>query len=237
MLSARSNMKWMRSSVSVRASDDNGNDLRPQDLFSWSSAWPQKYQYFWHALFLDQWRRNKHRQFQSESGRRFRRLVQRAVSSDASIRAKCFVCPGQYSDISATSPEGINLDVIGYDLVGAAHSTPTPTPWPTATPTGPPIVATNPATNVANFSATLNGTVNPNGLSTAVHFEYGTTTNYGSSTATQNYSGSTTQNVFANVGSLSAGATYHFRIVASNAAGTRYGADQDFYHASGPSLS
>ena len=27
-----------------------------------------------------------------------------------------FACAGQYSDISATSPEGINLDVIGYDL-------------------------------------------------------------------------------------------------------------------------
>jgi len=28
-----------------------------------------------------------------------------------------FSCPGQLSDISATSPEGINLDVIGYDPV------------------------------------------------------------------------------------------------------------------------
>ena len=27
-----------------------------------------------------------------------------------------FPCPGQFSDIGATSPEGINLDVIGYDL-------------------------------------------------------------------------------------------------------------------------
>src|SRR5262249_52150270 len=52
-----------------------------------------------------------------------------------------------------------------------------------ATPTPPPVVATNPATNVGNFSATLNGTVNPNGLTTAVHFDYGTTTSYGSSSA------------------------------------------------------
>ncbi len=27
-----------------------------------------------------------------------------------------FGCPGQSSDIAATSPEGVNLDVIGYDL-------------------------------------------------------------------------------------------------------------------------
>ena len=88
--------------------------------------------------------------------------------------------------------------------------------------------ATNPATNVANFSATLNGTVNPNGLTTAVHFEYGTTTNYGFSTATQNYQGSTAQNVTASLSGLTAGATYHFRILASNAAGTTYGADSSF---------
>jgi hypothetical protein len=94
--------------------------------------------------------------------------------------------------------------------------------------TGPQIVATNPATNVGNFSATLNGTVNPNGLNTAVHFDYGPTVNYGSSTAAQNYSGSTAQNVIANVSNLRAGATYHFRIVASNAAGTTYGADRSF---------
>jgi len=105
---------------------------------------------------------------------------------------------------------------------------PTPTPSPTPTPIDPPIVATNPATNVASFSATLNGTVNPNGPITAVHFDYGITTNYGSSTATQNYQGSTTQNITANLSGLTTGATYHFRIVASNAAGTSYGADMSF---------
>jgi FG-GAP-like repeat len=105
---------------------------------------------------------------------------------------------------------------------------PAPTPSPTPTPAEPPVVATNPVTNVASFSATLNGTVNPNGLTTAVHFDYGITTNYGFSTATQNYQGSTTQNVTANVSALTAGATYHFRIVASNPAGTTYGADRSF---------
>jgi hypothetical protein len=33
-----------------------------------------------------------------------------------------FACAGQYSDISATSPEGINLDVIGYDLDQTSHT-------------------------------------------------------------------------------------------------------------------
>jgi hypothetical protein len=101
-------------------------------------------------------------------------------------------------------------------------------PAPAPSPAMPPVVATNPATNVTNFSATLNGTVNPNGLPSAVHFDYGTTTSYGSSTATQTYQGSATQNVTASLSSLTAGATYHFRIVASDAAGIAYGADTTF---------
>jgi hypothetical protein len=103
-----------------------------------------------------------------------------------------------------------------------------PMPSPTPTPAEPPVVATNPATNVTSFSAMLNGIVNPNGPITAVHFDYGTTTNYGSSTTTQNYQGISTQNVTANVSGLTAGATYHFRIVASNSAGTAYGTDRSF---------
>jgi hypothetical protein len=39
-----------------------------------------------------------------------------------------FSCPEQISDVSATSPEGIALDVIGYDLQSGQSPTPTPTP-------------------------------------------------------------------------------------------------------------
>src|SRR3989440_5072597 len=45
---------------------------------------------------------------------------------------------------------------------------------PTAT------AATDPASSITDTSATLNGNVNPNGSSTTVYFEYGTTTSYGS---------------------------------------------------------
>jgi hypothetical protein len=131
-----------------------------------------------------------------------------------------FSCTDQSSDVAATSPEGINLDVIGYDL--------SPPP-----PTGPPVATTSPATNVASFSATLNGTVNPNGLATVVHFQYGTTATYGFNTATHSYTGNTTQNVSANISGLSASTTYHFRIVATNGAGTRYGMDRIFTTPSG----
>jgi Fibronectin type III domain/Trypsin-like peptidase domain len=98
----------------------------------------------------------------------------------------------------------------------------------TLTTTGPPVVTTNPATNVTSSSAALNGTVDPHGLSTTVYFQYGRTTSYGSRTPNQTKSGNNYQNVSANISGLSAGATYHFRIVASNTAGTRYGNDRAF---------
>jgi hypothetical protein len=96
----------------------------------------------------------------------------------------------------------------------------------TLSPTGAPVAYTNPATAIASFSATLHGTVDPHGLTTTIHFQYGTTINYGLTTAPQNKSGNTYQNVFAYIGGLTASTTYHFRIVATNSAGTRYGADR-----------
>jgi len=98
----------------------------------------------------------------------------------------------------------------------------------TLSATGPPVVTTNPATNVARSSATLNGTVNPHGLSTTVRFQYGRTTSYGSTTANQTKSGNNYQNVSANISDLTAGTTYHFRIVATNSGGTGYGSDKTF---------
>jgi len=99
---------------------------------------------------------------------------------------------------------------------------------------GPPVVITSPATNVTSSSATLNGSVDPHGLTTNVHFQYGTTTSYGLTTAIQSKTGGTYQNVVATIGGLTASTTYHFRIVATNSAGTRYGADQTFTTLSPP---
>jgi hypothetical protein len=98
----------------------------------------------------------------------------------------------------------------------------------TLSATGPPVAITNPATLIANFSATLNGSVDPHGLPTTVHFEYGTTTSYGHTTANQSKSGNTYQNVIANISGLTASTTYHFRTVATNSSGIRYGGDRTF---------
>jgi len=91
---------------------------------------------------------------------------------------------------------------------------------------GPPVVTTKPATFIASFSAKLHGALNPHGLSTTFHFQYGATTKYGLTTAPQTQTGNTVRNVNANISSLTARTTYHFRIVASNADGTTYGSDE-----------
>ena len=98
----------------------------------------------------------------------------------------------------------------------------------TLSATGPPVVTTNPATNVASSSATLNGSLDPHGLTTTFHFQYGRTTNYGLTTAPQSQSGNMYRNVSSNISSLSADTIYHFRIVASNSGGTRFGSDRTF---------
>jgi hypothetical protein len=77
--------------------------------------------------------------------------------------------------------------------------------------------------------ATLNATVNPGGAATAVYFQYGLTTNYSSLTTTTNLAaGLTNVNVSTVLSGLTPGALYHFRVVATNSAGTNAGVDLVF---------
>jgi plastocyanin len=111
---------------------------------------------------------------------------------------------------------------------GAGTTTGSDRTFTTLTATGAPVVITNPASNVTTSSATLNGALDPHGLTTTVFFQYGTTTNYGSTTPNQSQTGNTYRNITANIGGLTPLTTYHFRMVATNAGGTRYGADRTF---------
>ena len=94
---------------------------------------------------------------------------------------------------------------------------------------GSPFVETKPARSVSKTEALLNGVVDPNGAETKYHFEYGTTTSYGKSTAEVSI-GSGTSNLEESkaITGLTASTTYHFRIVAKNSNGTSDGADQAF---------
>ena len=92
-----------------------------------------------------------------------------------------------------------------------------------------PVVATTAATSITCTGATLNGTVNPNGLATNYHFEWGTTISYGNNTSTVAAgSGTATINANAPVTGLTGGMTYHYRLVAVNSDGTSIGSDMIF---------
>jgi hypothetical protein len=101
---------------------------------------------------------------------------------------------------------------------------------------GKPLVETKPATTITKSEATLNGTVDPNGAETTYHFEYGTSTSYGKSTA-EVYVGSGTTSVeeLQKVASLLADQGYDFRIVAKNSNGTTNGSNEAFT-TSGPKV-
>jgi hypothetical protein len=90
---------------------------------------------------------------------------------------------------------------------------------------------TEAASAVAQTSATLHASVNPNGESvTNCHFEYGTSTAYGSSAACTPSPGSGESPIAVSeaLESLSENTTYHFRIMASSAGGTSLGVDKTF---------
>jgi DNA-binding beta-propeller fold protein YncE len=95
------------------------------------------------------------------------------------------------------------------------------------------------ASAITPAGATLNGTVNPNGADTTYHFEYGTTSGYGTSTPAGDAGGITGETpVSAPITGLQPGTTYHFRVVASNGIGTAAeGADQTFTTAPAPPVS
>jgi hypothetical protein len=94
---------------------------------------------------------------------------------------------------------------------------------------GAPTVTTKPASSVKDSSATLNASVSANGQATAVYFDYGTTTNYGLKTAAKSIgSGGGSTNVAIGATGLTPSTVYHFRVVATNAAGTNTGSDQIF---------
>jgi hypothetical protein len=92
----------------------------------------------------------------------------------------------------------------------------------------PPSVSDQRARNIAAESATATASVNPNGSITTYQIEYGTSTRYGRETTPAQIPGAATASISVQLDDLRPYTRYHWRTVATNAAGTTRGADRSF---------
>jgi PKD repeat protein len=118
--------------------------------------------------------------------------------------------------------------------VSGADVTSSPAPPAPPPPAPPTLLATSPPSITTTTSATFSTTVNPHGLATSVHFEYGPVLGagaaaiaYGSVTPDQQVAPDfANHTITATVTGLLPNVTYHVRAVATNSAGSAQGADQ-----------
>jgi trimeric autotransporter adhesin len=93
-----------------------------------------------------------------------------------------------------------------------------------------PLAITNSASSISSTGATIKGTVNSNNSTTIVTFQYGPTVSYGTTlnAIPDTVNGIINTSVSQVLTGLLPDITYHYRVVALNAAGTTYGADSTF---------
>jgi hypothetical protein len=111
----------------LNVSGTYSGDLRPQDLFSWSSAGVRNHGSNGTRYFSINGGSSNIVNFNQNPSGDFGDWLSGACPQTHPYVQNAFGCTGQSSDVAATSPEGINLDVIGYDLANASTPTPTPT--------------------------------------------------------------------------------------------------------------
>jgi hypothetical protein len=98
-----------------------------------------------------------------------------------------------------------------------------------------PSVSTGTARAIGYDSVTLYGTIDPRGSNTSYYFQYGPTATYGAQTALADAgAGTTSATISVPVGGLAPVTTYHYRLIAVNAAGAATGADRAFKTAKVP---
>jgi hypothetical protein len=130
-----------------------------------------------------------------------------------------------------TRPQGSGCDIGAVELGGPEPPPPTTT---TTTPAPPSLIPTSPPSVLSTTSAVFTTTVNPHGLPTSVHFEYGpdlggkaAAVAYASSTPNQSVPADFADHtVTATVTGLLPNVTYNVRAVATNSAGSSLGANQ-----------
>jgi DNA-binding beta-propeller fold protein YncE/Tol biopolymer transport system component len=99
-----------------------------------------------------------------------------------------------------------------------------------------PVVEGEAATNLTASTVDLSARINPKGLDSTYHFEYGTSTAYGTVLPLPDAdigSGTGTVAVSQHIAGLSANTTYHWRVLATSANGTTTTGDHTFVYAPG----
>jgi streptogramin lyase len=124
-----------------------------------------------------------------------------------------------------TGPDGnLWFTQPGYDQV--SRMTPT---------LDPPLATAGDATAITTTTAALNGTVDTRGgISTAVRFEYGPTTAYGSQTPVREAYATSAEAASDALTGLQPATTYHYRLLALNGVGSAQSADRTFTTATPP---
>lgn len=94
---------------------------------------------------------------------------------------------------------------------------------------GPPHISATPGEGLSHTEEVVKARINPDKLATKYHFEYGESAAYGTPTPEGEVpAGEAFVPVSATLKGLKLGTTYHFRVVAENAAGTTFGPDEEF---------
>lgn len=99
-----------------------------------------------------------------------------------------------------------------------------------------PFVKNEPATKAGAKNVDLRGWINPSEHETTYKFEWGTTNEYGNTTAVKNI-GTKTGSVSATIGGIEGSTTYHYRLAATNDEGTSYTPDETFKFKWTPTIS
>jgi hypothetical protein len=102
-----------------------GTDVRPQDVFSWSSAGVRNISSSGTRYFSINGGVTHIVNFNQNPSGDFGDWLSTSCPQAHPYVQNAFSCTGQYSDVTPTSPEAINLDVIGYDLANAPAPPPT----------------------------------------------------------------------------------------------------------------
>jgi FG-GAP-like repeat len=89
--------------------------LRPQDLFSWASRGARSVTSAGVRYFSINGGSTNIVNFNQDSNFEFGDWKSAACPQARPFVQNASGCPGQFSDVTTTSPEGVNLDVIGYD--------------------------------------------------------------------------------------------------------------------------